>query len=475
MIPDNFKALFQQIFHTTAMRLSLRYAFYSMVLMGGGLAAIYWSTSRYVDAQTTVSLEQKLASLKSLYETQGLEKMRASINTPALFNLENPRYILLASSSGKKLAGNLFAWPEGITPDEKVRNIWLDDYFIAGITDENEDDNEEVPDGYWPTVATVLPQGERLLITQSIRQSEDLQEFTLSMINTILLVVFGLTLLLGWQLGRKILSRIERINNTSRLISEGEMSQRIPLSDNADEFDELASHLNHMLSRIEQLLKGMREVTDNVAHDLRSPLSRLRNRLEVTLLENRNKTEYQQVIQQSVDDLESVIRTFNALLEISQAEAGSYRGDWTKLDLSELVIDITDLYNAEGDNQERPFLTSVEPHLKVYGNRHLLSQMISNLLENALKYAPSDSPIECHLLIINDMIVLSVCDSGPGISEYEKERVLERFVRLDKARTTDGNGLGLSLVKAVARLHGATLKLEDNDPGLCVKVAFPNS
>lgn len=464
-----------RLFQTTAMRLSLHYAVYFALITGVGLTAVYWAITHFVDAQISASLEYKLANLVSLNETKGIKQLQSAIDTPSLFYLENPRYLLLVSSTGKKLAGNLYTWPEDINTDGIVRNSWIDDSHITGIPEEEEDEDEEneISDGFWPTIATTLPNGERLLITQSVSQSEDLQEFIIFAMSTILAVVIGLTLLLGWQLGRKILSRIDRINETARLISKGELSQRIPLTGRTDEFEELATHLNTMLTRIEQLLKGMREVTDNVAHDLRSPLSRLRNRLEVTLLETRNQQEYQNTIQQSVDDIDGLIKTFNALLEISQVEAGSFRGDWQAVNLSELVEDITDLYHTQAEDQQQRFHITIEPHLEVIGSRHLLSQLLSNLLENAFKFTPQNGLIKTHLFSDDKYITLTISDSGPGIPEHEKLRVLKRFVRLDKARSTEGNGLGLSLVHATTSLHGGVLKLEDNHPGLRVSLVFP--
>lgn len=457
------------------MRLSLRYAAYYILIMSLGLAVIYWATSQYVDAQINASLEYKLANLEAIYKVQGLEKLRAAIDTPSLFNLESPRYILLVSSSGHKLAGNLFAWPENINADGIVRNSWIDDYHIAGVTDENEDKYEEIPDGLWPTVATSLPGGEKLLITQSVNQAEDQLEFILFIMAVILAIVISLTLLLGWQLGRKILARIDHINNTARQVSRGELSRRIALNDQKDEFDELASHLNAMLSRIEQLLNGMREITDNVAHDLRSPLSRLRNRLEVALLETRSPKEYQHTLKHTVIDIDGLIRTFNALLEISQAEAGSFRGDWQIVKLSELVEDIADLYNSTAEDHKQQLKITIEPNLEIMGNRHLLSQALSNLLENAFKFTPEGGLIDIHCFMDQETITLSISDTGPGIPEQERQRVLERFVRLDKARSMDGNGLGLSLVNAAVSLHGANIRLEDNHPGLRVSLIFPKN
>jgi len=264
------------------------------------------------------------------------------------------------------------------------------------------------------------------------------------------------------------LARIDHINHTARAISSGDFSQRIPLSANKDEFDDLSGQLNHMLKRIEQLLTGMRQVTDNVAHDLRRPLSRLRNRLEITLLEKRDTKEYQQVLEETIEDTDDLIRTFNALLEIAQAEAGSFRGEWTTVDMTALLRELGELYKELAESQGRNLTISVHSGIKITGNRHLLAQAISNLLDNAIKY----SPVHGKISLFAKEKTIKICDNGNGIPLSEQNHVMERFVRLDNARSTPGNGLGLSLVKAVSELHNATMSLEDNQPGLTVRLLF---
>jgi len=255
-------------------------------------------------------------------------------------------------------------------------------------------------------------------------------------------------------------------------VTEGELSRRVSLSGQDDEFDELASHLNAMLERNEKLITGMRQVTDNVAHDLRRPLARVRNRIEVTLMERRNSDDYRMVLEETLEDANELMKTFKALLEIAQAEAGSFRGEWKAVDLSTMLEELGGLYLDEAEVRHKRFELQIKPGLKVTGNRHLLAQAISNLLDNAFKYTPNSSTIRLQAVLEAGHVLLSVSDNGPGIAVEQRDKVFERFVRLEPDRSTMGNGLGLSLVKAVAGLHKAELTLEDNQPGLRVVLRF---
>lgn len=459
----------RRLLHTSAIRLALRYALLHAVMLALGLAILYWLSSRFVDAQIEAGLQQELARLSHVDRQQGRERLLSLINASHPLGEGNQRYYMLRSSTGAVLGGNLLDWPGELLADGIVRNLWIEDDVIPGHM---EDD-----DGFWPTVVGKLTDDSQLLVAQGVQQAEDLQEFFLSAMMIILGISVTLSLTMGWFLGHGILRRIDTVTATAAAIIDGKLSRRIPLSTRNDEFDDLARALNSMLTRIEQLLDGMRQVTDNVAHDLRQPLSRLRNRLEVTLLNARAEDEYRNAMQEAITDADHLIRTFNALLEIAQTEAGSFRGQWETVDITDLTQELGSLYQDLAEEQGKQLRLSVHPHLQVMGNRHLLAQAINNLLDNAIKYTPADGCITLQAQPLDGAPAISVSDNGCGIPASHYNYVLQRFQRLNDARSDEGNGLGLSLVKAAVELHKAHLILQDNAPGLRVTLRFakPNN
>ena len=284
-----------------------------------------------------------------------------------------------------------------------------------------------------------------------------------------LLLVFGLAG--GVFMSRRLLSRIQAINLTSQEIVAGDLSRRIPVSGSNDEIDRLAINLNHMLDQIEQLMEEMRQVTDNIAHDLRDPLNRLRTRIDVTLMATPSAAEYREVLEGMVGDTEQLLATFNALLKIAQVESG-VRNAFEDVDLTAVVRDLGELYAGVAEEQDLEFSQAVGDHLIVHGDRELLAQALANLLDNAIKYTPGGGKIYLTAERASGRVTVAVADSGPGIVAAERERVLNRFVRLETSRNSQGSGLGLSLVRAVAGLHGAVLALDDADPGLLVTLVF---
>jgi signal transduction histidine kinase len=277
----------------------------------------------------------------------------------------------------------------------------------------------------------------------------------------------------GALIARYSLSRVDAVRAASEDIVRGDLSRRVPLTGSGDEFDRLAATINAMLARIETLMGGMRLVTDSLAHDLRSPLTRARSAIEMALRRHEDAASYRQALEQTAAELETILRTFEALINIAQAEAGLNRLTLTELDLSALTQDLLEVYQPIAEEAGLELSGEIATNIRIRGHRQLLGQALANLLDNAIKYSPAGGCIVLTLAASEQGATLSVADNGPGIPEEQRERVLQRFVRLDDSRGTPGSGLGLSLVAAVAKLHDVDLELLDNQPGLKVALAFP--
>ena len=287
-----------------------------------------------------------------------------------------------------------------------------------------------------------------------------------------LVVVLGLAG--GFFVTRRVLKRVDAMTDTTRTIMDGDLSGRLPIAGTGDELDRLAGNLNAMLERIEALMHGLKEVSDNIAHDLKTPLTRLRNRCEEALRLAEDESQYRAALETTIEESDGLIRTFNALLMIARAESGQARDNMSEFDAAEIARDIGELYEPLADDKGLALKVEAPASAPVHGNRELVSQALANLVDNAIKYGRrqwrrrerrrgrhrGQAPGE------GDRILLTVADAGPGIPEADRGRAVERFVRLEQSRSQPGSGLGLSLAAAVARLHGGELRLEDNQPGL---------
>ena len=274
-------------------------------------------------------------------------------------------------------------------------------------------------------------------------------------------------------MSRSTARRVEAVNQTARQIMGGDLSRRVPARGAGDEFDELAENLNGMLDRIEALMDDVRRVSDSIAHDLRTPLSRLRGRLE----QLRGLAQQGQVDLEAVDhavaDADGLLSTFNSLLRIARAESPALRAGFADVDLPGLLRDVAELYEPVAEERGLRLAVEAPGEVRTRGDRDLLFQAFANLLDNAVKYTPAGGTVRITVAGAPERPVVVVADTGPGVPEAESRKVFQRFYRLDGARSTPGNGLGLSLVDAVARLHGMRVALEDNAPGLRVRLEFP--
>ena len=333
---------------------------------------------------------------------------------------------------------------------------------------------------------TELTSGFRLLIGRDLEERRRLFGIVAKAAQWSLLVVVVLGLGGGIFVARRVLRRIDAMTGTTQRIMAGDLSGRLPVGRSGDELDRLAENLNAMLERIEALMMGLKEVSDNIAHDLKTPLTRLRNRAEEALAKSGSEAEYRSALERTIEESDGLIRTFNALLMIARAESGQARGNMDDFDAADVARGIQELYEplAEDDGMTLRVKTAPAP---VHGNRELISQALANLVENAIKYGkplPSIQPLGAgavgganEILIEarrdGASVLLSVTDHGPGIPEADRSHAVERFVRLEASRTQPGSGLGLSLASAVATLHGGELRLGDSNPGLIGDIGDP--
>jgi signal transduction histidine kinase len=268
------------------------------------------------------------------------------------------------------------------------------------------------------------------------------------------------------------LRRVDAIRRTTEAIMAGNLGRRIPTRGTQDEFDRLAGQVNLMLDRIQSLMSGLQQVSNDIAHDLKTPLSRMRQHLEMARYRATTIPDYQTAVDQAIGQCDRALQTFDALLRIAQIEAGTRRAGFRPFDLSTVAETMVDLYQPLAEESEHRLTAEIAAGVPLLGDQELVGQMIANLMENAFKHTPSGTPVHLSLAVIGGHPVLRVEDGGPGIPVAERDKVLQRFYRLDASRSVGGNGLGLSLVAAVAQLHDARLTLSDNAPGLCVEVAF---
>jgi signal transduction histidine kinase len=343
-----------------------------------------------------------------------------------------------------------------------------------------------------------FPSGFRLLIGRDLEEREQLRTVVVHALLTALIYIAVIGMLGGLYVASRVLRRIDGMTATTRTIMSGDLSGRLPISGTGDELDRLAQNLNAMLERINELMSGLKEVSDNIAHDLKTPLTRLRNRAEQALRATRDPAQDGQALESIIEESDGLIRTFNALLMIARAEAGSGREGMDDFDAGAVARDVVELYEPVAEDAGAVLALSTESGLMIHGSRELVFQSIVNLVENALKYGvrpqpelalalADGDPAEPGALTADDGIArvhvsarrvkggieIAVADRGLGIAPADRARACERFVRLEEARSRPGSGLGLSLASAVAHLHQGKLRLEDNDPGLRAVLAVP--
>ncbi len=428
------------------------------------LVVVYWLTMSFVPRQVDETVKTEMAGLVEIYRRQGRDGLVDVIGERSRAG-ESMIYLFVDPHS-KRLAGNLDRWPD-IAPSG---NAWISFQMPQPGGNHRTKREQELYDVRALSVS--LGEGYRLLVGRSTHDIAEMQAAILDSLGWALAIAIILGLGGGLLLSRNVLQRIDNVNRATRTIVRGDLRQRMPVHGSGDELDQLAENVNLMLDQIERLLMGMKHVTAGIAHDLRSPLSRLRSRLEVTLLDKPDLSAYRAAIEDTIAEVEGLLTTFNALLSIAQAEAGTARKDMGSVDLAALAESVATAYEPMAEAKAVSFAVDICARPAVRGHKHLLFQALANLLDNAFKYTPGGGRVRLEVRDVGRRPEVVVGDTGPGIPPADRDRALERFVRLS-ANDTPGSGLGLSLVAAVARLHDADLLLEDNAPGLRVIMRFP--
>ncbi len=456
-----------KLFRTTAFRLALAILALSAVGAGIVLTAVAWQVVKLVDEETARTIDVEAKGLIDTYDREGLTGLYQVIE--ARKREPGASLYLLANPVGESLAGNVQQIPFGVL-DQKGFVVVFYRSNVGG---------ERVHQALVRIYR--LPPGFLLLVGHDLSDRGRIEKVMVRALAVSLIFFAALAALGALFVARRVLKRIDDMNTSAHGIMAGDLTRRLPVSGSGDELDRLADGLNEMLGRIGELMQGLREVSDNIAHDLRTPLTRLRNHAEAALAFNGDAASYRAALEKTIEESDSLIRIFNALLLIARAEAGGGVEGQQSFDLGEAARSIAELYEPIAEEEGVDLLVETDEPVVVRGNRELIGQTIANLVDNALKYAaPKEGgnsggrpEVSIRANRAGGVIELVVADRGPGVAAADRTRVLDRFVRLEGARSRPGSGLGLSLAAAVARMHGGTVELEDNEPGLRVRLTLP--
>ncbi len=464
---------FGKLIRTTAFRLTLVYLFLFALFAASLLGYFAWNTRRMITEQITDTVNAEIGEIGKIYDRRGLRVLVPTIENRALRPGAN-LYLLVTMPTGQAIAGNVGS----LAPGVMASTGWSETLYRL-------DDNDSVDHRALVRV-TELGNGLRLLIGRDLEERRRLFIIVAKAAQWSLLVVVVLGIGGGIFVARRVLQRIDAMTGTAQRIMAGDLSGRLPVGRSGDELDRLAENLNVMLERIEALMTGLKEVSDNIAHDLKTPLTRLRNRAEETLAKSGSEAEYRAALERTIEESDGLIRTFNALLMIARAESGQARDNMDDFDAAEVANGIHELYEPLAEDDDMILRVRTQP-TPLHGNRELISQALANLVENAIKYgkpAAVAQPLSAGAVTASKeiliearredgQVLLSVTDHGSGIPEADRKHAVERFVRLEASRTQPGSGLGLSLASAVATLHGGELRLGDGHPGLIATLAIP--
>lgn len=448
------------LLRSATFRLILAHLALVAISTGLVLGFLYWRVGGVIDDEQRAVVDAEIAGLLDDYTRGGVPALAVAVQNRLAIPPDRDAIYLLATSTGQRITGNLPGWPATLGPNSGWARL-----------------NLYRTDRSRPTEisarAVRLPQGELLLVGRDVAARAAFDRTLGRALLWALAAILGLAIATGWFLSRLVRGRIAEVDGAAREIMAGRLDRRIVLRGTGDEFDRLAGTLNDMLDRIEVLVSDLRTVTDSLAHDLRTPLGRLVRHLEDASAEDAPRETRQQRIESALGEAEDVLATATALLDISRIDAGLGAEQFRDVDLGRLAADVSELYEAAAEERGLRLVVAASPMPPVRGHDQILALAVSNLVDNALKHAPAGSTITVSTEVTGGRPCLVVADHGPGIPSADRARALDRFVRLDPSRSGPGTGLGLALVASVARMHGASIELGDNGPGLRATLRFP--
>ena len=448
------------LLHSAGFRFAMVYAVLLAISAAALALYLWWATAGLLDRQTEAAIRADVQGLSERWDEGGLTALVLTIRERLEQNVDDDAIYLLVDAKMQPLAGNLRGWPE---PVHRAGLLYELAVTRAGA----------------PALAQVqrydLPGGYLLLIGRDVQARAKLRTLLTDALLWGLIVV-AVMALAGAFIVRSLFRRtLANVSATAAAISAGDFSRRVRVSGRGDEFDQLAETINDMLDRIGRLMEGVRQVSNAIAHDLRTPITRARARLEDAALHAGTPEELHAAIERATDDLDGIVGVFQALLRISEIEVGSRRSAFTEFNLATVLADVAELYDPLAEANGLRLVLETPNDLPVRGDREMLRQAVGNLIDNAVKFSPPGGEVRLSAAALAADVEITVADQGPGIPTADRSRATERFFRGEAARSTPGSGLGLALVLAVAQLHGGTLRLEDAGPGLRATLSLPAS
>jgi signal transduction histidine kinase len=444
------------VIRSTVLRLAIGYA---VLFAGSALALagyVYWTTESYLARQTDKTILASADGLIERFRSGGVAALMRAIETRLIEEADDDEILALVDTGGRVLAGNLEA-----APPEGERN-WFELELVR-----------QPANSAARMLRLALDETLVLYVGRDVKLRQEVRKVVADTLLWSIGAIFAVAILVGLLARALLARRLARISGVAERVVLGDLSTRVPMTGSGDEFDRLSGDINTMLERIDELMDGVRQVSNAIAHDLRTPLTRLRGRLEAALRGSDSPERFRATAEAALQELDQVVRIFDALLRIAEIEAGHRRAAFVQVDLATLAEDVAELYQPLAE--QRGLVLEAEPSAaSCVGDRMLLAQALANLVDNAIKYTPAGGRIVVTTGVLErGSVELAVADTGPGIPAEERDKVVRRFYRLDPGRNSPGSGLGLSLVVSVAKLHGGRLDLADNAPGLRARLVLP--